>query len=99
MTASQVSESVNRAMRWAEASVALRGGSPVITEVDMVLGALLAHPDPDGELRRLISHFGLTARDVLPDDYPDVTPERLRRAAASVGASPSPSSPDNVVGG
>jgi hypothetical protein len=94
----ETSPSVESALRWSEASVALRGGPAVVGEPDIVLGALLAHPDSEGELRRLIGHFGLTARDVLPDDYPQVTRERLRTAAASVGAVPTPPSRDTEVG-
>ncbi|MEU0092228.1 P-loop NTPase fold protein [Kribbella sp. NPDC006257] len=78
------SPSFFEALQWAEASAALRGSGPV-TEPDLFLGALLAHPDPDGEMYRLISHFGLKARDVLPDNFPQITAESLRRAAATVG--------------
>ncbi|MFI7064380.1 P-loop NTPase fold protein [Kribbella sp. NPDC050124] len=58
----------------------------MVTEPDLLLGTLLAHPDADGEMRRLIGYFGLTARDLLPDDFPKVTLESLRQAAATVGA-------------
>jgi hypothetical protein len=77
------SSSYVEALKWAEASAALRGAGPV-TEPDLFLGTLLAHPDPDGEMYRLISHFGLKARDVLPDNFPQITVENLRRAAATV---------------
>ena len=75
-------------MRWAEASAALRGAGQTVSEPDLFLGTLLAHPDPDGEMRRLIGYFGLTARDLLPDDFPKITLDSLRQAAATVGASP-----------
>ncbi|WP_432936409.1 P-loop NTPase fold protein [Kribbella sp. CA-253562] len=84
------------ALRWAEASAALRGAGRPVTESDLFLGTLLAHPDPDGEMRRLIGHFGLTARDLLPDDFPKITLESLRHAAATVG-SQSPGSQDEQV--
>ncbi|MEJ1105755.1 MULTISPECIES: P-loop NTPase fold protein [unclassified Kribbella] len=79
------SGSFSEALQWAEASAALRGPGRVVGESDLFLGTLLAHPDPDGEMRRLIGYFGLTARDVLPDDFPKVTLDSLRRAAATVG--------------
>lgn len=80
------SGSVGEALRWAEASAALRGVGQVVGEADLFLGTLMAHPDADGEMRRLIGYFGLTARDLLPDDFPKITLESLRQAAATVGA-------------
>ncbi len=82
------SGSFEEALRWAEASAALRGAGQTVSEPDLFLGILLAHPDPDGEMRRLIGYFGLTARDLLPDDFPKITLDSLRQAAATVGASP-----------
>ena len=79
------SPSVDQALLWAEASAALRGPGRQVTETDLFLGTLLAHPNADGEMRRLLGHFGLTARDLLPDDFPQVTPDNLRHAAARVG--------------
>jgi hypothetical protein len=87
------SPSFNEALQWAEASAALRGDG-VITEPDLFLGTLLAHPDADGEMYRLISHFGLKARDLLPDDFPKITVQNLRRAAATVGTPPFAQSPE-----
>jgi hypothetical protein len=84
------SPSVERALGWAQACAALRGDDVrVVTETDLFLGLLLAHPDNRGEVRVLLAHFGLTARDLLPGDYPAVTIESLREAAKTV-TSPSP---------
>lgn len=91
------SVSVTKALLWAEASAALRGQSYPVTEPDLFLGTLLAHPDTNGEMRRLLSHFGLTGRDLLPDDFPAVTVDRLRTAAALVGVTESPPSLDHRV--
>jgi len=86
------SPSVQRALGWAEACAALRGDDVrVVTEPDLFLGLLLAHPDNRGEMRVLLAHFGLTARDLLPGDYPAVTTATLREAAKTV-SSPSPDS-------
>lgn len=86
------SPSVQRALGWAEACAALRGDDVrVVTEPDLFLGLLLAHPDDHGEMRVLLAHFGLTARDLLPGDYPAVTIATLREAAKTV-SSPSPDS-------
>lgn len=82
---SRQSYSVELALQWAEASAALRGPDQGVTEADLVVGTLLAHPDSDGEMRRLLGHFGLTGLDLLPDDFPKITVEALRRAAATVG--------------
>jgi KAP family P-loop domain len=90
------SPSVDNALRWAEACASLSGGGPTITPTDLFLGILIAHPDDKGEMRVLLAHFGLTARDMLPDDYPVVTPENLREAAKSVSR-PSPDTWDPDV--
>ena len=95
-SASKWSGSFADALQWAEASTALRGACQPVTELDLFLGTLLAHPDPDGEMRRLIGYFGLTARDLLPDDFPKVTRESLLHAAATVGTG-SPASRDERV--
>ena len=75
---------VELALRWAEAASALRGPGRLVDETDLFLGTLLADPDSDGEMRRLIGHFGLSARDLLPDNFPLVTVDSLRQAAATV---------------
>jgi hypothetical protein len=83
----QLSPSVRQAMRWALAAAAQRegvpptGNGPPIDPFDLLIGTLLAHPDRDGELRVLLDHFGLTARDVLPPDYPPVPATELQRRA------------------
>jgi hypothetical protein len=63
---------------------------------DLLVGVLLAHPDVDGELRVLLTHFGLTARDVLPPDYPQLSEADLRGAAAMDPASTPPLSEESV---
>ena len=91
------SPSMQKALGWAEACAALRGdGVRVVTESDLFLGLLLAHPDDRGEMRVLLAHFGLTARDLLPGDYPAVTTASLRGAARTV-AEPSPDAWDPQV--
>jgi hypothetical protein len=77
------SPSVNRALQWAEACGSLNGSAQV-SDTEVFLGVLLAHPDQNGEMRTLLSHFGLTGRDLLPDGYPAITVDTLRRAAATV---------------
>ncbi len=49
---------------------------------DVFLGLLLTHPDDEGEVWRFLAHFGLTARDLLPDDHPVIDAAALDRAAA-----------------
>jgi hypothetical protein len=61
----------------------VEGGIPV-TAGDLMVGVTLTHPDENGEARVLLEHFGLTARDVLPEDYPRLTFEELARRAAEV---------------
>jgi hypothetical protein len=67
----------------------VRGSGP-ITVVRLFVGVLLGHADSQGEVRQLLDHFELTARDVLPDDFPPVTVESLRAAAATVTARETP---------
>ncbi|MCU1572328.1 MAG: hypothetical protein JWO93_410, partial [Micrococcaceae bacterium] len=76
------SGSVGRALQWAQVLVALRGRGPIGVD-ELFVGLLLAHADAQGEVRQLLDHFGLTARDVLPDEFPEVTVEALRAAASS----------------
>ncbi len=62
-------------------------GATIDAEVgpeDLLVGVLLAHPDAAGEGRVLLHHFGLTARDVLPADYPAVDFADLARHAAGL---------------
>jgi hypothetical protein len=83
------SPSIYTALRWAQTVAVLRGSGP-ITVVELFVGVLLAHADSQGEVRQLLDHFELTARDVLPDDFPPVTVEGLRAAAATVTARETP---------
>jgi hypothetical protein len=78
------SPSVQRALEWAAACAALRGEGQTVNSADLFLGILLAHPDDRGEMWALLAHFGLTARDLLPDDYPAITTESLAKAAKTV---------------
>lgn len=61
----------------------------------MLVGVVLAHPSEHGEARVLLKHFGLTARDVLPEGYPKVPVADLKQHAADVdpGAEPQLGSP------
>jgi hypothetical protein len=56
----------------------------VVNPEDLLVGVLLAHPDQLGEGRVLLAHFGLTARDVLPETYPKVPVAELKQRAAEV---------------
>ena len=82
-----LSPSSRRAMAFAAAAARIRDGfgSPVVRPDDLLVGVLLSHPDREGEGRVLLGHFGLTARDVLPDDYPQLDPDELRRHTAGLG--------------
>lgn len=60
--------------------------STVVEAGDLLLGVLLSHPDADGEGRVLLAHFGLTARDVLPEGYPRLEASRMGDAARHVGS-------------
>jgi hypothetical protein len=55
----------------------------MVRSEELFLGLLLAHPDENGEVWRFLDHFGLTARDLLPDDYPVIDATALREAAAA----------------
>lgn len=81
MTASplSVSSSTQTALRWAAALAADNSRPDRVDGADLLVGALLAHPDRDGEVRQLLEHFGLTGRDLLPDDYPLLSKEVLLR--------------------
>ena len=93
----QYSRSSRSALGFAEAAARNRAQSPqiVIEPADLLVGILLAHPGSEGEARVLLSHFGLTVRDVLPADYPSLTADDLRRSAGAVSAdAPAPLSTD-----
>jgi hypothetical protein len=84
------SQSVQLALDWASAVARVRqrtpptGTAPEVDPSDLFIGALLSHPDQDGELRVLLTHFGLTARDVVGERYAAVNPAALARAVAQV---------------
>jgi KAP family P-loop domain len=92
------SASVLGAFDWAGVTARMRERAPAgstdppIGPMDLFLGALLTQGDADGEVSVLLTHFGLTARDVIGDAYPSITPESLSIAAEQ--ASPSPIEPD-----
>ncbi len=77
------SPSVNRALLWASGCASLRMGDGVVRSDELFIGLLLAHPDERGEVWRFLDHFGLTARDLLPDDYPVIDATALQEAAAA----------------
>jgi hypothetical protein len=56
----------------------------IVEPEDLLVGVLPAHPSEHGEARVLLEHFGLTARDVLPEGYPKVPVADLRQRAAEV---------------
>src|SRR5689334_4486636 len=92
-----LSPSSRRALGYAHAAALLRDRGPdaFVEAEDLLVGLLLAHPDRDGEARVVLSHFGLTGRDVLPGDYPPLTAEDIRSRARTVATdSPPPLSPD-----
>ncbi|MBE8516909.1 hypothetical protein ILP97_05160 [Amycolatopsis sp. H6(2020)] len=74
---------MRKALLWASGTAALDGNHRPITSDDLFVGLLLAHPDPQGEIWQFLGHFGLTARDVLPDDRPVLDHDALRSAAAA----------------
>jgi KAP family P-loop domain len=88
-----LSDSASRAMRWSIAAAAIRTGQspstqgPEVVAADLLIGILFAHPDPDGEARVLLQHFGLTARDLLPAGYPVITVADLQHRADEVPVS------------
>jgi hypothetical protein len=76
------------ALAWASAAAVSRGfegaARAPIEPPDLFVGVLLAHPGEDGEARRLLLHFGLTARDVMPATYPVLSQERLATVARRI---------------
>jgi hypothetical protein len=91
-----LSPSSRKALAFAEAAARHSAGPDAAVEpADLLVGLLLSHPGAEGEARVLLTHFGLTARDVLPPDYPPVTAEDLRRHTAGIRLDvPPPLSPD-----
>jgi hypothetical protein len=92
-----LSPSSRRALGFAEAAARHRSAGPdaSVEPADLLVGLLLAHAGDDGEVRVLLSHFGLTVRDVLPADYPPITPDDLRRHTVGIGLdTPPPVSPE-----
>lgn len=87
-----LSEAAVQAVRWAAAAAACRQGiqpgpsGPPVEATDLLVGILLADPRPVGGAWLLLSHFGLTARDVLPPDYPAISARELQRYARDVDA-------------
>lgn len=85
-----LSPSVQQALDWAAAVARVRERTPagdpgpVANPMDLLVGAMLAHADEDGEVPVLLSHFGLTARDVVGDEYVQVTADRLAVAGPHV---------------
>lgn len=86
--------SSKKALRWAWAAAGFRasqsGPENSVSEsiytnddrvngFDLLVGIMLSHP-ANSEARVLFEHFGLTLRDVLPDDYPNIGPAELGRA-------------------
>lgn len=95
-----LSPSVQRALDWASAVARVRERTPagdpdpLATPSDLFVGAMLAHADADGEVRVLLTHFGLTARDIVGEQYARVTPANLSAVAATVAVGrPVPSGP------
>jgi hypothetical protein len=76
------SPSVERALLWASGCASLRGDKELVGSEDLFVGLFLAHADSDGEVWRFLDHFGLKARDLLPDDYPVIDSITLIRVAA-----------------
>lgn len=87
---SNLSDAALQAMRWAVAAAACRQGvppgpnGPLVEATDLLVGMLLADPRPGGGAWALLGHFGLTARDVLPHDYPAIPARELQRYAHDV---------------
>lgn len=87
--AEDLSPSTQKALDWAAAAALLRSGGPAtdvtVDPADVLVGVLLSHPDEDGEGPVLLTHFGLTGRDVLPPTYPGIQVTSLRTWAAELG--------------
>ena len=87
------------AFRWAGVAARIRErtppgeSDPLINGVDLFLGTLLTHADEDGELNVILTHFGITARDVVGDAYPAITPDSLQAVAGQ--SLPTAAQPDD----
>jgi hypothetical protein len=77
------SSSVDRALLWASGCAAVSGGNGTVTSSELFIGLLLSHPDPRGETWQFLDHFGLTARDLLADDYPVIDGTALNEAVTA----------------
>ena len=92
----EFSPSVESALVWASGCARIGSGTGSVTPDDLFVGLLLAHPDRRGEVWQLLEHFGLTARDLLPDDYRVIDAVALEEIAAAARA-PDPSDWDPQV--
>lgn len=90
------SPSTIRALVWASGLAELGGRGGTVTSNELFVGLLLAHPDSRGEVWQFLNHFGLTARDLLPDDSPKMDGDDLRKAAAAASG-PDPARWDSEV--
>ena len=90
------SPSVETALLWASGCAAIGGGDRSITSHELFIGLLLTHPDPRGEMWRFLAYFGLTARDLLPDDY-RVVDDAALKLAAGAASGPDPTELDAEV--
>ncbi|MBN3496383.1 P-loop NTPase fold protein [Arthrobacter pascens] len=90
------SPSVQKALEWATGCAVQRGGEPTVTANELFVGLLLAHPDSKGEVWQFLDYFGLTARDLLPDDYP-IIDSKVLHEAANVARAPEPDDLDAEV--
>jgi hypothetical protein len=87
-----LSQSSRRALGFAAAAAGHREGKAdaEVGPADLLVGLLLSHAVEDGEARVLLTHFGLTARDVLPLDYPAISADELRRRSAGLSIDAAP---------
>lgn len=79
-----LSQPTREVLRWAWAVADLRAvgtssGAEPVDGFDLMLGLLLAQPR-DSDARVLFEHFGLTARNALPGDFPAIAPQALAEA-------------------
>ncbi|MDP1804187.1 MAG: hypothetical protein Q8K72_03385, partial [Acidimicrobiales bacterium] len=79
-TWSRLSQSSQRAMRWAWAQASLRPGRPTVTALDVLAGLLVAHGD-DSEPWQLFRYFGVAPGTVLSADGASPATARQLRAA------------------
>ncbi|HET7722773.1 MAG TPA: P-loop NTPase fold protein, partial [Acidimicrobiales bacterium] len=87
---SRLSQSSQRAMRWAWAHASLRPGRPTVTALDVLAGLLVAHGD-DSEPWQLLRYFGVPPGTVLAaEGAPPAKARQLRAAFDSVSDAPPP---------